>query len=107
MGNYIPDSLRTQPTQLPPLIGYFGLKPLLNEKEISLQLQLGGKYVPIVLPLLLQTQIIIIIIIIIIMMMIITETPTWQVATFLRKVVKSFIYLPSFKLENLRSTMKA
>ena len=39
--------------------------------------------------------------------MIITEIPTWQVATFLRKVVKSFIYLPSFKLENLRSTMKA
>ena len=105
MGNYIPDSLRTQPTQLPPLIGYFLLKPLLNEKEISLQLQLGCKYVPIVLPLLLQTQIIIIIIIIIIM--IITEIPTWQVATFLRKVVKSFIYLPSFKLENLRSTMKA
>ena len=104
MGNYIPDSLRTQPTQLPPLIGYFGLKPLLNEKEISLQLQLGGKYVPIVLPLLLQTQIIIIIIVIII---IITEIPTWQVATFLGKVVKSFIYLPSFKLENLRSTMKA
>ena len=106
MGNYIPDSLRTQPTQLPPLIGYFGLKPLLNEKEISLQLQLGCKYVPIVLPLLLQTQIIIIIIIIIIIM-IITEKPTRQVATFLRKVVKSFIYLPSFKLENLRSTMKA
>ena len=101
MGNYIPDSLRTQSTQLPPLIGYFGLKP--NEKEISLQLQLGGKYVPIVLPLLLQTQIIIIIIVIII---IITEIPTWQVATFLGKVVKSFIYLPSFKLENLRSTTK-
>ena len=56
MGNYIPDSLRTQPTQLPPLIGYFGLKPLLNEKEISLQLQLGCKYVPIVLPLLLQPK---------------------------------------------------
>ena len=103
MGNYIPDLLRTQPTQLPPLIGYFGLKP--NEKEISLQLQLGGKYVPIVLPLLLQTQIIIVIIIIVIII-IITEIPTWQVATFLGKVVKSFIYLPSFKLENLRSTTK-
>ena len=50
MGYYISHSFRTQPKIYPthPIatpVGYFGLKPLLNPKEISLQLQLGCKFV--------------------------------------------------------------
>ena len=50
MGYYISHSFRTQPKIYPTHliatpVGYFGLKPLLNPKEISLQLQLGCKFV--------------------------------------------------------------
>ena len=50
MGYFISDSFRTQPKiylthPIATPVGYFGLKPLLNPKEISLQLQLGCKFV--------------------------------------------------------------
>ena len=70
MGYYISDS---QPTQLPPLVGYFGLKPLLNPKEISLQLQLGCKFVPHCFPFTSQEK----------------KIPTWQVAMFSNTTFKA------------------
>ena len=78
MGYYIFHSFRTQPKiylthPITTPVGYFGLKPLLNPKEISLQLQLGCKFVPHCFLFTSQEK----------------KIPTWQVAMFSNTTFKA------------------